>query len=111
MKRIVMLLTVALVVAAMTVASAMPAFAGASRSVGTGSIRGLDAQCQRIITPSGNGNYRCSIKKGFVPEEGNEEGRGASVVDLPFYTSLGELEGHLIRTPSGNYNLQAHTHP
>jgi hypothetical protein len=110
-KRIIMLVTVALVMAAMTVASAMPALAGASKLEGIGSIRGLDAQCQRILTPSGNGNYKCSIKKGFVPEEGNEGGSGASVVDMPFYTSLGVLEGHLVRTPNGNYNLQAHAHP
>ena len=106
-----MLVTVALVMASMTVASATPAFAGASRLVGIGSIRGLDAQCQRILTPSGNANFKCSIKKGFLPEEGNEGGGGASVVDLPFYTSLGVLEGRLVRTPSGNYSLQAHAHP
>jgi hypothetical protein len=112
MKHIVMLVTVAVVMAAMTVASAMLAFAGASKLEGTGTLPGLDAQCQRIITPSGNGNYKCSIKKGPVPEEGNEEVRGAYVVDdLPFDTVLGELEGHLVRTPSGNYNLQAHAHP
>ena len=47
MKRIIMLVTVALVMAAMTVASAMPALAGASKLEGIGLIRGLDAQCQR----------------------------------------------------------------
>jgi hypothetical protein len=110
MKRIIMLVTAALVMAAMVAASAMPAFAGASRFEGIGSIQGQAAQCQRILTPSANVNIKCSIKK---PEGGNEggSGGGATVVDVPFNTSFGVLEGHLVQTPSGNEHLQGHAHP
>jgi hypothetical protein len=111
MKRIIMLVTAALVMAAMVAASAMPAFAGASRFRGTGSIDGQAAQCQRILTPSANVNIKCSVKK---PEDGNEGGSGgggATVVDVPFNTSFGVLEGHLVQTPSGNDSIQGHAHP
>src|SRR5215213_2258406 len=100
MKRIIMLVTVALVVVAMTVASAMPAFAGASRFEWIGSIQGQAAQCQRILTPSGNVNIKCSVEKPEGGNEGGSGGGGATVVDLPFYTSFGVLEGHLVQTPS-----------
>ena len=111
MKRIIILVTVALVMAAMTVASAMPAFAGASKLEGIGSIRGLDAQCQRILTPSGNVNIKCSVKKPEGGNEGGSGGGGATVVDVPFNTSFGVLDGHLVQTPSGNDTLQGHAHP
>jgi hypothetical protein len=111
MKRIIMLIAVALVVAAMMVASAMPAFAGASRFRGTGSIDGQPAQCQRILTPNGNVNVKCSVKKPKGGNEGGSGGGGATVVYVPFNTSFGVLEGHLVRTPSGNDSLQGHAHP
>ena len=111
MKRTIMLVTAALVMAAMVAASAMPAFAGASRFEGIGSIEGQAAQCQRILTPSGNVNIKCSVKKPEGGNEGGSGGGGATVADVPFNTSFGVLEGHLVQTPSGNATLQGHAHP
>ncbi len=110
MRRIVLLVTVALVMAA-------PGFAQAIRLSGPADfvLNGELIFCEGkgVITPSGNVNVQCKVK----PAEGNEGGtggggaaveRGPAVV--PFDGGI-PVEGQAVETPSGNVNAQGHLNP
>ncbi len=112
LRRIMLVLTVALVVAAIMAAMAAPGFAQAIRLSGHAEIEGDECQGKGVITPSDNVNVRCQIK----PVEDNRGGaggggatieRGAELV--PFEEGI-PVEGQAVRTPSGNVNTQDNLH-
>ncbi len=118
MRRIMLMATLTLVMAATMVAvGAAPGFAQAIRLSGPADFV-LDGElifCEGkgVITPSGNVNVQCKVK----PVEGNEGGsggggatveRGPAVV--PFAGGI-PVEGQAVETPSGNVNAQGHLHP
>jgi hypothetical protein len=110
MRRILLLGTVALVMAVMLVAMAAPGFAQAIHDSGTGTFNGEPCEGKAVLTPSGNINAQCQIK----PEGGNEggSGGGGATVQSGTATVGGQTaEAHGITTPSENGNLQAHHHP
>jgi len=118
MRRILLKVTVALVMAAMMVAvGAAPGFAQAIRLSGPADfvLNGELIFCEGkgVITPSGNLNVQCKVK----PAEGNEGGtsgggatveRGPAVV--PFAGGI-RVEGQAVETPSGNVNAQGRLYP
>ena len=113
LRRVMLVLTMALVMAAMMVAMAAPGFAQAIRLSGPAHIEGEECQGKGVITPSGNVNVRCKIK----PEgdnRGGTGGGGATVEQgtevVPFAGGI-PVEGQAVRTPSGNVNAQANLHP
>jgi hypothetical protein len=106
MQRIILLLTVG---ALMVLALAVPAFAQAEHFESQGTIHFQPADCQGVVTPSGNENAKCSIK----PEGGNKGGTGgggAETANEPFsfYESF-DPEAHIVTTPSGNQKIVGHT--
>jgi hypothetical protein len=110
MRRVLLVLAVALVMAAMMVAMAAPGFAKAIHDSGTGTFNGEPCEGKAVQTPSGNINAQCKIK----PEGGNKGGSGGGGATVQ--SGSGDLggppaEAHGVTTPSGNGNLQAHAHP
>ncbi len=108
MRRILSLVTVALVLAATMMAVAAPGFAQAIHLSGTADINGDQCQGKGVITPSGNVNVQCKIK----PEGNNRlsTGGGGATVErgtdvVPFREGI-PVEGQAARTPSGNVNAQ-----
>ena len=121
-----MLVTVALVVAAMMVATTVPAFAakggnggGAvhSEESGTCTVSGITQPCDAKVVQTPSGNLNATVHghppKGGAPEGGN--GGGAVRTDLSgTCTAEGgtqPCEGKAVQTPSGNLNVSVHGHP
>jgi hypothetical protein len=114
MRRTLLVLTVALVIAAMVAASALPV---ASQGVGeTGSQEGSPScffnepglptlgttDRHAVITPSGNTKLTCHFEG--KPIEQTTVGKG-----FPCSTPLGETtESHFVYTKSGNVTLTCH---
>jgi hypothetical protein len=112
MKRIVMMLTVALVIAAMVVAMAIPASAepGGGATVekfgpcSTGLEDSPEAQkCQIVTTPSDHQTIQVHHKS---DDPGPSGGDGAVVEEplCPDPQSGDPQSGHAVTTPSGNIN-------
>ena len=113
LRRIMLVLTVALVMAAMMVAVAAPAFAQANHLSGHAEIEGDECQGKGVITPSENVNVQCKIKP--VGDNRGGAGGGGAIVErgaalVPFEEGI-PVEGQAVRTPSGNVNAQANLHP
>ena len=116
MRRIILVVTVALVMAAMMGVMAAPGFAQAIHESGPGSVGGQTCEGKLVHTPSDNTNVQCKVK----PEGGNKGGSGgggATVAEGPGSVDNPEggepipVEGHVVQTPSGNVNVQADSHP
>ena len=114
MRRIMLLVTVASVMAAIMMAmAAAPGVAQAIRLSGPAEINGDECQGKGVITPSGNVNVQCKIK----PAGGNSggSGGGGATVEqgpgvVPFAGGI-PVEGQAVETPSGNVNIQGNFHP
>ncbi len=113
LRRIMLVLTVALVMAAMMAAMAAPGFTQAIRLSGHAEIEGDECQGKGVITPSDNVNVRCEIKP-VEDNRGGTGGGGATVESgtevVPFGAGI-PVEGQAVRTPSGNVNAQGNLHP
>ena len=118
MRHILLLVTVALVLAVMMMAIAAPGFARANHLSGTADINGdqinVDhCQGKGVITPSGNVNVQCKSKLGGG-NKGGAGGGGATVERGGEVVPHGEgipVEGQAVETPSGNVNAQGKPHP
>ena len=114
LRRIMLVLTVALVMAAMMVAMAAPGFAQATHlGGGHPEIEGEECQGKGVITPSENVNVQCKIKP--VGDNRGGAGGGGAIVEresavVPFEEGI-PVEGQAVWTPSGNVNAQGHLHP
>ena len=113
LRHIMLVLTVALVMAAMMAAMAAPGFAQAICLSGHSEIEGDERQGKGVITPSDNANVRCQVKpvgdnRGGAGGGGATVERGAEVVPLEEGIPV---EGQVVRTPSGNVNAQGNLHP
>jgi len=97
MRRILLVLSVALMMAALLVASAMPAFASANLVPRTCVELTGGTLCQhRVETPSGKLNGQDQFRGEFFEHEGGAE-QGTAVFP-------GEFVGHSTIAPSGNFN-------
>ena len=105
-----LMVTAALVMAAMMVAMAMPAFAQANRVSFPGTYNGEPCAGDVVFTPNGNINAKCQIK---TPggNKGGSGGGGATVEESTSFISGQPLDSHGVITPSGNATLQGHSHP
>jgi hypothetical protein len=110
MRRIMLVLTAALVMAAMMVAMAIPAFAQATRTSFEGTFKGEPCAGDVVFTPSGNINVKCQIKSPGG-NEGGSGGGGATVEEGTGFISGQPVDVHTVITPSGNGTLQGHFHP
>jgi hypothetical protein len=114
MRRIMLLVTVALVMVAMMLATAAPGLARAIVVRDDGDVQGEEFELHGVRTLSDDTNVQCHIK----PGDGNEgDSGGGATVDTRVgleETEEGELvpaRAHLVRTPSGNVILQGYLYP
>ena len=119
MRRILLVLTIMAVMAAMLVASAMPAFAQAERFEQDISLPEGDLAAESVTTPSdrinGHTHYRPAEPQGGggggatvqspVPGESVEIAPGITAVVSP------DATGKVVQTPSGVINTNAHVAP
>jgi type 1 fimbria pilin len=127
MGRIIMVVTMWLVMAAMMVATTAPAFAAKGGNGGgavhseednaTCTVKGTTQPCDIKVVQTPCGNLNATVHghppEGGAPEGGN--GGGAVNTDLSgTCTAEGgtqPCEGKAVQTPSGNLNATVHGHP
>ena len=109
MRRIMLLVTVGLVMAAMMLAvGAAPGSAQATHVSGPGTFDGVPCTIKAVITPSGNANATCQYKKTEGGNEGGSGGGGATIERGTANLGPIPLEAQGVITPSGNGTLQGH---
>jgi hypothetical protein len=111
MRRIIVMLTVAAMMAVMLVAGTTPAVAapgapgqpagGATQSRGCG-----DSFCNHSVdTPSGNSNFQSQTRSDQFALDPHEGGADVHHTKLP-----GEFVGHTTNAPPGNFNFTSNAH-
>jgi hypothetical protein len=128
MRRIILVVTVALVMAAMMVATTVPAFAAKGGNGGgavhtevdndTCTAQGTSQPCDAKVVQTPSGNLNATVHghppKGGAPEGGNGGGAVHSEVDNGTCTAEGgtqPCDAKVVQTPSGNLNATVHGHP
>ena len=114
MNRILLVVWVAALMAALMAAKAAPAFAQARHLSGPGDVQGVPCEIKGVITPSDHTNLQCKYQH-EDPNKGVSGGGGATVEKRVGEENTGgelvPVRAHAVHTPSGNGKLQGHLYP
>jgi hypothetical protein len=107
-RRTLLVLTVVVMMVAMSAVTALPAFAQAVHNEAqANSVFGTPVDCKLVTTPSSITNVTCHGN----PEGGNQGGTGGGGAQIQDDTVFGAGETQEVLTPSGNTNVSGQIHP